>query len=193
MLKKFEGLKGQVEVLRKLPVDGQKNSLQEAAREHDQRQQLAVLHTSLLLGGFRKSDADDPEIFSRAIEHVLARYDVEIQREVTNPGRWMWPPTAYELREACERIANEQARAKEREERIRKQLEERRRLDALQAERKPLLTYHARDSPSQVPRAEQERREAEQILARYEAAAKASARPPAASSVFELNPDDWNA
>jgi hypothetical protein len=199
MLKKLEGIADQVEVLRKLPAGTQKNSLQNAADQHDQRKQLAVLHTAQLLGGFRKCDADDPEIFVWSIKDVLARYDVDIQKQVVEPGRWKWPPRPYELREACEAIANERARARERQERITAQLEESRRLDAaLATDRKP-LTYQRRDDPltkveeKRREADEQKRREAEQTVARYKREAQASARPAAAPSVFDLDPADWNA
>jgi hypothetical protein len=79
----------------------------------------------LLLGSFRRSDADSPEIFSAALKDVLARYDMDIQKEVIRPGKWKFLPTAYELREVCEAIANERARAKQRDESIRQQLAER--------------------------------------------------------------------
>jgi hypothetical protein len=172
---------GQVEALRNLPASERNNP------GRQERQEIAIECTAILLGGFRKCDADDPEIYSRSIEHVLARYDVDIQRAVTLPGQWKFPPSAFELREACEKIANEKARAKEREERIAAQLEERRLLDAAQAGRKPLLTYKPRDSPGHVTRAEQERRQAEAFLARCKA--EASARPPPTPTVFELDPE----
>jgi hypothetical protein len=176
-----------------LPADGSNKSLRERADQHDQRSQMATLNATALVGRFRKCEADGPGIYFGALECVLARYDVEIQKEAIKPGTWEFPPTDFELRERCEAIASRKARAKEREENLRKQLEERRRLDALAAERKPLLTYHARDSPSHVPRAEQERREAEEFLARCKAEAEASARPADAPSVFELDPDNWDA
>ena len=176
---------GQVEALRKLPASERNNP------EQQERQEIAIECTAILLGGFRKCDADDPEIYSRSVEHVLARYDVVIQRAVTLPGKWKFPPSAYELREACEAISNERARAREREARIAAQFDERRRLDALQTERKALPSYRPRDSPPEATQAEQERIDAQQILDRYEAAAKASAKP-AAVSIFELDPTTWN-
>ena len=57
--------------------------------------------------------------------------------EVTE--RFQFPPSAYELRQACEAIAGERERARRRDQQLIEQLEERRRLDALQAERKALL------------------------------------------------------
>jgi hypothetical protein len=69
----------------------------------------------VLLGGFRKCDADDPEIYSRSTEQVLARYDVDIQRRRARAGGES--RRAYELRERCEALAKEGTRRKEREER----------------------------------------------------------------------------
>jgi hypothetical protein len=182
----------QVEALRTTAADESGRSLATKADKTDQRAQLAVLHTQALIGGFRKCQADDPEIYFRTVEHTLARYDVEIQRELADASKWEYPPTPFELRQACERLANERAHAVARDENLRKQFEERRRLDALQAERKALPSYRSRDSPPAITKAELDRREAEQILARYEATAKASARP-AELSIFELDPADWNA
>jgi hypothetical protein len=180
-----------LEILHKLPVDGQKRCLAEAAAKLDRRQQQAVLHTALLLGGFRRSDADDPEIYSRTIEHTLARYDVEIQQEVADAAKRKFPPTAYELRECCEKLAGEKAHAKERERRTAEQRHERRRLDALQAERKALPPCQSQDIPVRPTREEQHRRQAEQFLARCRAEAEASARP-AAADLAELDPATWD-
>jgi len=181
-----------VEALRRLPVDARKNSLPAGADQLDQRRQQAVLHTALLLGGFRKSDADDPEVYSRVIEHTLARYDVDIQREAADAAKWKYPPTAYELRERCETLANERARAKERQERIAQQIEERRQLDAPQTECKP-LPYQPREIPVRLTRDELEQRRAQQFLDRCKAEAEATAKPAAAQSVFELDPAEWDA
>ena len=177
---------GQVEVLRQLPASERNNPAQQ------EQQEIAIECTAILLGGFRKCDADDPEIYSRSIEHVLARYDIDIQRAVTLPGKWKFPPSAYELREACESLAMEKARAREREENVRKMLEERRRFDALQAERKALPSYRPRDSPARLTQTDYERIEAERIIDDYRAWSAGSARSPDLS-VFELDPQTWNA
>ena len=180
----------QVEALRKLPVDGPNKSLRNI--EQERREMMAVERTALLLGSFRKCDADDPEIFGRAIEDVLARYDLDIQMEVTRPGKWKFPPSAYELREACESISNERAEAKRWQIAVENTLAERA-FEAATGERKA-LTYQPRDNPAVrvATMADRERREAEQVLARYKADAEASARP-AALSVFELDPTNWDA
>jgi hypothetical protein len=182
-----------VDQLSRLADYGSNKTLRERADEHDQRRQIATLNVTALVGRFRKCEADEPGIYFGALECVLARYDVEIQKEAIRPGTWKFPPTDYELRERCEEISSEKAERAQLEQMRVAQLEERRRLDALEAERKPLLTYHARDSPSHVPRAEQERRQAEEFLARCKAEAEASARPADAPSVFELDPDNWEA
>ena len=180
-----------VDQLQRLPANEPSKNLCERADAHDQRSQMATLNATALVGRFRKCEADEPAIYFGALECVLAQYDVEIQREAIKPGTWEFPPTDFELRGRCELIANRIARANQREANIRHQLEERRRLDALQAERKALPSYRPRDSPIPVTKAAVERREAEQILARYEAAARASSRP-ADLSVFELDSATWN-
>ncbi len=174
---------GQVEALRNLPAR------ERSSPEQQERQEIAIECTAILLGGFRKCDADDPEIYSRSIEHVLARYDADTQRTVTLPGKWKFPPSAYELREACEAIANERARAREREENRRKQLEERRRLDTLQAQRKALPAPPRKPGTAHLTIDELDRREAQQIP---EAFWGVPSRRPSESSVFELDPENWN-
>jgi hypothetical protein len=144
----------------------------------DQRAQLAPVNTALLLGGFRRCDADDPEAYARTIEHVLARYDVDIQREVTAPGRWQWAPSAWELRQRCETIARERAEAALWDARGAVQLAERRRLDALDAAQPAITDQSAwRRTTAAETRADRERREAERILAQYRRDAEASTRP----------------
>jgi len=146
--------------LQRLAVDESNKSLRESADQDDQRRQMATLNAMALVGRFRKCEADEPGIYFGALECVLARYDVEIQKEAIRPGTWKYPPTDFEMRERCEAISHARAEAKLWDDNVDLQLEERRRLDALEAERKALLTYHARDSQSHVPRAEQERQEA---------------------------------
>lgn len=183
----------QVEVLRKLPANGPNRSLQEGTGQVDQRQQQAVINTALLFGGFRKCEADDPEIYSRTVEHVLARYDVDIQRSVADPSRWKFPPTAYEVRQDCEALAQERERAHRRDKALAEQLA-RRREDEARGERKA-LTYQPRAAPEPTVRVDHEIRQANEILARYQAEAEAANRRQAAAvgalSVFEIDPDEW--
>jgi hypothetical protein len=184
----------QVEALRKsLANDMSKQALRIEDEQRQHRQMVAIECTTVLLGSFRKCDADDPEIYSRAIEHEFARYDVDIQREVADPGKWKYAPwNAHEVRERCEKIASGRARIAEREANLAKQLAERRRLDALQAERKA-LTYRAPGAaPAGGTRADLERRQAERILARYRAAAEASTRHAEIPSVFAMDPAGWD-
>ncbi len=114
----------QVEALRSSPAGGQSSSL--SCVDAEKKREVAVERAALLLGSFRKSEADEPEIFSRALEHVLSKYDIVIQIDVTEPGMWKYPPSAFELREACEKIANKMARDRLVEDQIRDQLAARR-------------------------------------------------------------------
>ena len=134
--------------LRPSPATGSSKSLRGKPDDHDQRRHLATLNATALVGRFRKCEADEPAIYFGALECVLARYDMEIQTEAIKPGTWKFPPTDFELRERCEAIANARERARQRDERIRKQLEERRRLDAIETERKA-LTHRPREPPAE--------------------------------------------
>jgi hypothetical protein len=168
-----------VEALRNLPSGAL--SKKDAARL--KREATATDCVALLLGSFRKCDADVPEIFSQSLEHVLARYDVDIQKEVIDPGQWKFPPTAYELREACEKIAQERHRAAKREAQIAAQLAGRRGADPPTGRRAAIAGGED----------ERKRREAEQILARYAREAGQANAAAAAPSVFEIDPNNWNA
>jgi ProP effector len=184
----------QVETLQRMPVNDSNRCLDEKADQHDQRKQMAVLDTALLLGGFRKCDASDPEIYSRTIEHTLARYDIDIQKSVADASKWKFPRQPFEVREACEAIAREQARVEEREKRIAEQLAEGRAEKARAAETEAkALAYQPRGIPARLTRAEQQRRQAEEFLARCKAEAEASTRrphPPFSSSTQPIGTPD---
>lgn len=75
----------------------------------------------MLLGCYRQGEAADPEVYVAAVAAVLAHYDEDIVRDVTDPvkglpGVLKWLPTVAEIRQACEerlRPAREtEARAK---------------------------------------------------------------------------------
>lgn len=168
----------QIEALRKSPSNGL------PIAEQERRQEAAIDCAALLLGSFRKCDADAPEVFSRAIEYVLARYEVDVQREVTKPGMWKWPPSAYEVREACEKIGGERARIAKREADLAHQLAERRRLDALEAERKALPAPARKAAPPPEP--DYAKR------AMWDLSWRKTRRESPSPTVFEMDPESWN-
>ena len=68
---------------------------------------IATRRAGILLGCYRKGDAEDPETFVAAVASVLASYPQEVAYRVTDPrsglpGRSKWLPTPAEVREACE-------------------------------------------------------------------------------------------
>jgi hypothetical protein len=137
-----------------------------------QRQDMALIYAGLLLSSFRKTVCDDPEGYIRAMQCVLARYDPDIQKQACEPGRWKWQPSAFELREHCDAIIAARWRVAEREEGIRRQLEERKRLDILEAERKLLAPPGpSAGAPRHPTVVGLERLEAQRILDRYTAEA----------------------
>lgn len=86
-----------------------------------------------LLGCYRAGDANDPETYVSAVISVLARYPIEIIREVTEPatglpGRSQWLPTVAEIRNECEVLTLREQRKVEREHQIREQLEARKQI-----------------------------------------------------------------
>lgn len=86
-----------------------------------------------MFGCYRKGDANDPETYAAAIAAVLAQYEPETMRYVTDPrtgiaAKTSWMPNPGEVRKACEEYEGPMRRAREREASERRQLEERKRL-----------------------------------------------------------------
>jgi hypothetical protein len=76
-----------------------------------------------MLGCYRRDEAADPEIFTRATIAVLAEYPHWCVIAVTDPAkgvpsRLKWLPSIAELKEACEAQVGHLRRAREREERL---------------------------------------------------------------------------
>lgn len=92
--------------------------------------ELVYRRTALLFGQFRRDDAADPEIFSDSIAAVLSEYPAEIIVEATDPRTGIarkqnFLPTAKEVGDFCEALANKRRRTEERERNIREQFAER--------------------------------------------------------------------
>lgn len=72
----------------------------------------------MLFGCYRRGDANDPETYVAAVSAVLASYDVDLIREVTDPRTGIattekfsaFMPNAGELKIYCEGIAARKAR-----------------------------------------------------------------------------------
>jgi hypothetical protein len=73
----------------------------------------ASKRAELLFGCYRRGDANDPETYVAAIASVLARYDADLIREVTDPNTGIqtrekfmtFMPNAGELKVHCEAVA----------------------------------------------------------------------------------------
>ena len=176
----------------KLPPNVNQKRAEEAAR--------------LLLGQFRDVNAHDKEIFLRAVIVVFMGYPEAVISAVVHPrtglaARLKWcPSSTAEIVEACEAVMEPiYQRAKvEHETRLRlaappeakmtpEEMEaQKRRVDGLL--KRTVEHLKAGLNPRDVDR--KQRREAQETLARYRAEASA---PPAAPSVFELDPDNWDA
>ena len=84
----------------------------------------------VLLGCYRKGDAADPEVYTRAIMATLARYPADVVRRVTDPLTGLpstsnFLPTVAEVIKGCEEIHGPARRAAEWDERTKRQLAER--------------------------------------------------------------------
>jgi hypothetical protein len=69
--------------------------------------EVATRRAGVLLGCYRRGEAEEPEIYSAAVASVLASYPQQVAYRVTDPrsglpGRSQWLPTVAEVRAACE-------------------------------------------------------------------------------------------
>jgi hypothetical protein len=90
----------------------------------------------LLLGCYRTGDANDPETYVAAIAAILARYPMWVITSVTHPASGLpsqksWLPTVKEVTDACLAALAPVAEREARTPRVREQLAERERVDAL--------------------------------------------------------------
>lgn len=82
------------------------------------RSTIAAERARILLGCYRRNDAIDPDSYVLAITAVLAMFDPELIREVTDPRTGIstderyakWPPNSGELKLYCEGKAAVKAR-----------------------------------------------------------------------------------
>lgn len=91
----------------------------------------AAQRARLMFGCYRKGDANDPDTYVAAITATLARYPEDIIRDVTNPASGLptkkdFLPTVKEVFEACEEIMQPRRMAEARQDRIARQIAERR-------------------------------------------------------------------
>jgi hypothetical protein len=67
----------------------------------------ATKRARILMGCFRKSDANDPEIYAAAVVAVLVRWPVDVITSVTEPAtglpsKCQWLPSIAEITAACQ-------------------------------------------------------------------------------------------
>jgi len=92
--------------------------------------EYATERARLLLGCYRRGDANDPDTYVAAITATLARYPEDVIRDVTHPAHGLptkkdFLPTVREVYLACEEIMQPRREAAARQARIDKQLAER--------------------------------------------------------------------
>jgi hypothetical protein len=90
----------------------------------------AAERARLLLGCYRRGDANDPDTYVAAITATLARYPEDVIKAVTHPATGLpikqdFLPTVREVHLACEAIEQPRREARARQVRIDKQLAER--------------------------------------------------------------------
>jgi hypothetical protein len=81
---------------------------------------LALDRAKLLLGCYRRTDANDPETYIAAIAAVLSLYDAALIRDATDPRTGIqtsakhaaWPPNVGELKAFCDDEAGHRSRMK---------------------------------------------------------------------------------
>lgn len=113
------------------PLMTSSRKLASVSQESVQRAEFASKRARLLLGQFRKGEANDPATFVHSVAAVLARFPEDIVVYVTDPRTGLasksdWMPTVREVSEECVRIYAEQAEQHKARERDRAQIEARR-------------------------------------------------------------------
>jgi hypothetical protein len=96
--------------------------------------EYATQRARLLLGCYRKGDANDPDTYVAAITATLARYPEDVIMSVTHPATGLptqkdFLPTVREVYLACDSIMQPRREAEAREGRARKQLADRAEFD----------------------------------------------------------------
>lgn len=96
----------------------------------------------ILLGCYRTGEANDPEIYTRAIVAVLAGYPADVMQAVVDPAgglpsRLTWLPTVAEVKAACEAEMAPIRRAQQRQLIEHQTIRERRMLE----DHSPRMTY----------------------------------------------------
>jgi len=91
--------------------------------------EYATQRARLLLGCYRKGDANDPDTYVAAITATLARYPEDVVRDVTHPATGLpiqkdFLPTVREVYLACEAIMVPRREAEARDQRRAKQAAE---------------------------------------------------------------------
>lgn len=92
--------------------------------------EIAARRARILIGAYRRTDIDDPEVYFSSVVAVLSRFSEGVVVAVTDPASGLpsmnkWPPALAEIRAECERLDGCRRRAREREERVETQLRER--------------------------------------------------------------------
>lgn len=69
--------------------------------------ELAAERARILVGCYRRTDANDPEIYARAVVAVLMRFPESVVIAITEPATGLpaklkWLPSIAEIVEACE-------------------------------------------------------------------------------------------
>ena len=116
------------------PLITSSKKLATISQESAAKAEFVTTRARLLLGQFRKGEANDPATFVRSVAAVLARFTDEIIVAVTDPRTGLaskgdWLPTVREVSEECLRQHGEQRRRWEAIERDRMQLEQRKRAE----------------------------------------------------------------
>lgn len=135
----------------------------------------AAERARLLLGCYRKGDANDPDTYVAAITATLARYPEDIIRDVTHPASGLpiqkdFLPTVREVYLACEAIDGPRRRRAESDALTRRQITD-------QAERDRL-----RPTPEQKLKVQEKLSEFHRTIAAAEIDSATSERIPPANS-----------
>lgn len=124
------------------PLTNSSRALGQTLTRHAEQTEFATERARLLLGQFRRGEANDPAVFVTSVAAVLSRYRREIIIEVTDPRTGLalktnWLPTIREVGDACQALDDAAQAREKRDFDLEKQLASR--VDDTVPEQRPTL------------------------------------------------------
>jgi len=135
------------------PLTSSSQMLTSGSQKSAEKVAFSTERARLLLGQFRRGEANDPATFITSVAAVLARYSEAVVLYVTDPRTGLaskgdWLPTIHEIVAECEKLEEAGRRLVERKELEEKTLRERAEFEAKSAKRPSLDELRAKYGPN---------------------------------------------